>query len=362
MAKCQSGGSVSVLRWLGGEIPKIHFGLPLNGLLAAALLFFVSLTPHLGAADAAPAVPAAKTDATTVIVVVGAAGEDEFGKVFSEEAARWEKVCEQAKAKHLTIGLATEGSVLDHDAVQQALEAETKDGEGELWVVFIGHGTFDGKEAKFNLRGPDLGATELAQWLQPFHRPLAIIDTSSASAPFLNKLAGPRRVVITATRSGFEQNYTRFGRFFSEAIGDPQGDLDKDGETSLLEAYLSASARLTEFYKTEGRLATEHPLIDDNGDGLGTPPDWFKGVRAVKKAQGGATADGPRAQQFVLLRSPDEQKLSTAVRIQRDELEIALVKLRDTKAKLSEDEYYRRLEELLLQIARLYETPVTPAS
>ena len=115
----------------------------------------------------------------------------------------------------------------------------------------------------------------------------------------------------------------------------------------------SASARLTEFYKTEGRLATEHPLIDDNGDGLGTPPDWFKGVRAVKKAQGGATADGPRAQQFVLLRSPDEQKLSTAVRIQRDELEIALVKLRDTKAKLSEDEYYRRLEELLLQIAEV---------
>lgn len=331
-------------------------------LLASALLSGGLPLASLEAAETVPTAPAAKTDATTVIVVVGAAGEEEYGKVFSEEAARWEKVSEQAKAKHVTIGFATTGPELDHAAVQHALEAEAKEGEGELWLVFIGHGTFDGKEAKFNLRGPDLGATELAQWLQPFHRPLAIIDTSSASAPFLNKLAGPRRVVITATRSGFEQNYTRFGRFFSEAIGDPQGDLDKDGETSLLEAFLSASARLTEFYKTEGRLATEHPLIDDNGDGLGTPPDWFKGVRAIKKAQGGASADGPRAQQFVLLRSENEQKLSTAVRIQRDELEIALVKLRDTKANLPEDEYYRRLEELLLQIARLYEAPAVPAS
>jgi hypothetical protein len=333
--------------------------------LVVALALAGFMPTQAGAAEAAlaaPVAPAAKTDATTVIVVVGAAGEEEFGKVFSEEATRWEKVSEQAKAKHRTIGLVAEGSELDHDAVQHALEAETKDGDGELWVVLIGHGTFDGKEAKFNLRGPDLGASELALWLQPFHRPLAIVDTSSSSAPFLSKLAGPRRAVVTATRSGFEQNYTRFGRFFSEAIGDPQGDLDKDGETSLLEAFLSASARLTEFYKTEGRLATEHPLLDDNGDGLGTPPDWFKGVRAVKKAQGGATADGPRAQQFVLLRSEDERKLSPTVRAQRDELELALAKLRDTKAKLPEDEYYRRLEELLLQIARLYEAPATPAS
>ena len=323
----------------------------LAGLILLAVPAFAETAPK------APPVPGAASDGTTVIVVVGAPGEEEFGTVFTEETGRWGKVVAQAGARQLTIGQAATGPMTDFNLLKQALEAEPKEGRGELWLVFIGHGTFDGKEAKFNLRGPDLGATELALWLQPFHRPLAVIDTSSASAPFLNKLAGANRVVITATRSGFEQNYARFGRFISEAIGDPQGDIDKDGETSLLEAFLSASARLTEFYKTEGRLATEHPLLDDNGDGLGTPPDWFRGVRAIKKAANGATADGLRAQQFVLVRSAAEQKLSPAVRAQRDELELALGKLRDSKAKLAEDEYYRRLEALLLELAKLYETP-----
>ncbi len=306
----------------------------------------------------APAAAAA-TDQATVVVVVGAAGEEEFGTVFKEEASHWEKACTQAGARRIEIGQAAAGKISDFDQLKQVLEAEPKEGTGDLWVVLIGHGTFDGHDAKFNLRGPDLSATDLALWLQPFHRPLAIIDTSSASAPFLAKLAGVNRVVITATRSGFEQNYTRFGRYFAEAIGDPQGDIDKDGETSLLEAFLSASARLAEFYKTEGRLATEHPLIEDNGDGLGTPPDWFRGVRAVKKASNGATVDGIRAQQFVLVPSAAEQKLSPATRAERDRLELALAKLRDSKARLPEDEYYRRLEALLLELAKLYEPPAS---
>jgi hypothetical protein len=305
---------------------------------------------------AEPATPAAG-DAATVIVVVGAAGEEEYGTVFAEEADHWEQASAKGGAKCVTIGRAAPGPATDYDLLKHALESEKKDGAGELWLVLIGHGTFDGKEAKFNLRGPDVSATELALWLKPYQRPLAVIDTSSSSAPFLSKLSGPNRVVVTATRSGFEQNYTRFGRFLAAAIDDPQTDLDKDGETSLLEAFLSASARLAEYYKTEGRLATEHPLIDDNGDGLGTPPDWFRGVRAVKKARDGATADGARAQQFVLVHSAAEQKLAPEVRARRDELELALAKLRDAKAKMAEDEYYRQLEVLLLKLARLYEQP-----
>ena len=89
----------------------------------------------------------------------------------------------------------------------------------ELWLVLLGHGTFDGKVAKFNLRGPDFSADELASWLQPFKRPLAVIDCSSCSAPFLPKLSAPGRVIITATRSGNEENYARFGQYISEAIG-----------------------------------------------------------------------------------------------------------------------------------------------
>jgi mannose-6-phosphate isomerase-like protein (cupin superfamily) len=291
----------------------------------------------------------------TVIVAVGAPGEEEFGQGFAQWAGLLEKASHQAGGKEIIIGLQTTNAALDRDLLQQALAHEPKDGAAELWVVLIGHGTFDGKEAKFNLRSNDVSAVELAEWLQPFRRPVAIINASSASAPFLQKLSGTNRVVITATRSGSEVNFARFGRYFSAAIADPAADLDKDGQTSLLEAYLMAARRVKEFYETEGRLATEHALLDDNGDGLGTPPDWFRGIRAVKSAKDGAALDGLRAHQFHLVRSEAELKLPPEVRARRDALEQSIAKLRDSKRTLAEDDYYQKLEVLLLEIARLYE-------
>ncbi len=142
----------------------------------------------------------------------------------------------------------------------------------------------------------------------------------------------------------------------SESIADLSADLDKDGQTSLLEAFLMASRHVKEFYDVEGRLATEHALVDDTGDGMGTPPDWFRGVRASKSAKDGATLDGFRAHQFHLVKSEAEQKLSPAVRTQRNELERAIATLRETKTKLPEDEYYQKLEVMLLELSRLYES------
>lgn len=293
-------------------------------------------------------------DRATVLLVVGAEGEAEYRAQFAAQVPLWGKVAAQAGAKKVVVGgdAAVEGAT-DFERLKQALEAEPKTG-GELWVVLIGHGTYDGKDAKFNLRGPDLTATDLAAWLQPFKRPLAVINTASASAPFIGKLAGPNRVVITATRTGNEQNFARFGPYLAEAMGDPKSDLDQDGQTSLLEAFLSASARVKEFYKTEGRLATEHALIDDNGDGLGTPADWFRGTRATKKAKDGAALDGARAGQFHLVRSEAEARLTAAQRARRDELERAVEALRESKAKLSEDDYYGKLEALMVELARMY--------
>ena len=100
---------------------------------------------------------------------------------------------------------------------------------------------------------PGCPAAELAVWLKPFRRPLAVINTASCSAPFLNLLSAANRVVITATRSGYEQNYTRFGQYLAEALADPGADLDKDGQVSLLEAFLTASHQAAEFYKVQGR-------------------------------------------------------------------------------------------------------------
>jgi hypothetical protein len=300
-------------------------------------------------------------DRTTVIIVVGASGEAEFGSNFVRQASVLERACQQADCRRITLGLDA-GQTNDFERLKQTLEAEPKDGPSDLWLVLIGHGTFDGKEARFNLRGPDVSATELASWLQPFHRRMAIINTASSSAPFLNKLSRTNRVIITATRSGNEMNFARFGQYFCEAITNPEADLDKDEQVSLLEAFLMASRQAGEFYKVEGRLATEHALLDDNGDGLGTPAEWFRGLRATKKPKDNAPVDDLLAQQFHLLSSPTDQKLSPDQRVRRDALERAVVLHREKKKQLPEDEYYRELEKLLLELGRFYESnAVVPA-
>lgn len=292
-------------------------------------------------------------DRATVIVAVGAAGEDEFGTDFQKSAQLWIDACKKGGANCVAIGLDPTNATSDLERLKQTLSLEPKESVNELWLVLLGHGTFDGKVAKVNLRGPDLSADDLFAWLQPFKRPLAIIDCTSASAPFLGRLSAPGRVVITATRSGYEENYARFGKYLSEAIADPNADLDKDGQTSLLEAFLMASRRVAEFYDSAGRLATEHALLDDNGDGLGTPADWFRGVHAVKRAKDGAPLDGFRAGQFFLVRSEQERQIPPALRARRDQLELAVAKLRDSKEKLNEDDYYHQLEILLLELAKL---------
>ena len=289
----------------------------------------------------------------TVIVLVGAPGEESFGKVFADAAANWKKAAHSAGAKFIEIGVSESPATNDLQEFRSALERASKDTNDELWVAMIGHGTFDGRQTKFNLRGPDLSALELSNLLAAVHRPVAIINGSSSSGPFIKALSAPNRIVVTATRSGAEENFTRFGKYVSLAIADPEADLDKDGQTSLLEAFLMASRRVAEFYKNEGRLATEHALIDDNGDGFGTPSEWFRGIRAVKKAANDSPLDGMRAHQWHLIRSTQDQKLSPEDRKRRDELELEINQLRQYKTQMSEDEYYSKLEALLTKLGEI---------
>ena len=322
---------------------------PLIGLL----LFNVSALP---AGD--PNAPSMETP--TVVVVVGAAGTPEYGAPFAQWADLWHEACSKAGATFVSIGLDNVGEPNDRTTLQNTLMRESQQSNAALWLVLIGHGTFDSRTAKFNLRGPDLSADDLSEWLKAATRPLAIINTTSSSAPFLNKLSAAGRVVITATKSGYEQNVTRFGQYLAETIAQPQADLDKDGQTSLLESFLAASKRTNDFYSAAGRLVTEHALLDDNGDGLGTRADWFRGVRPVEKAEGGASLDGYRAHQFHLVHSEFENKMPSRLRAERDRLELEVVKLRDAKESFSEEEYYTRLENLLVEIAQIYEQTDTP--
>ncbi len=302
-------------------------------------------------------VGAPSVEQPSVVVVVGSPGEDEYGEKFNEWADRWELAAQQAGAIFLRVGDDPSGQTNDRERLKQLLADEPKESTAELWLIFIGHGTFDGQSAKFNLRGPDVTATNLAEWLEPFKRRLAVINCGASSAPFINKLSSPGRIVVTATKSGFEQNYARFGDYISAAIVDPAADLDKDQQTSLLEAFLSASSRVAEFYEEEARLSTETALVDDNGDELGTPAAWFRGIRSTRQAKDGAELDGLRAHQLHLIHSPLEQNMPPEIRNQRDELERAIEALRATKSEATDlDEYYAKLEPLLVELAGLYQS------
>ena len=290
----------------------------------------------------------------TVIVVTGAPGNEEYGAMFDEWASRWEKAAGEAEADIIRIGETRQDALTDRDILRQHLEQLDKQQTSTLWLVLIGHGTYDGRQAKFNLNGPDISAEEFVAWLESVEMPTAVINCASSSGPFINKLSGPNRVVVTATKSGSQYNFARFGDYISNAIADEKADLDKDNQTSLLEAFLSASAGVAEFYQEDARLATEHSLLDDNGDALGTPADWFRGFRAVRSAKEGAQPDGHRANQFVLVPRGAEADISDEVRRQRESLENQVETLRRKKDQMEEAEYYHQLESLFVELATLY--------
>lgn len=323
--------------------------------LSAAIVVAIAATAQVGTITAAP--PAtARADRPTLIVVVGAPGDDEYGEVFAEEVKQWRDTAAAAEATLHVIGDAPAASTSDKDRLLKLLGAEPRAAtEPPLWLVLIGHGTFDGRTAAFNLRGPDLSPAELSTALAEMPRPTVIVNTTAASAPFLTALSAPGRAVVTATKSGQERNYARFGRYFARRVADPAADLDKDDQTSLFEAFLSAARDTAEFYEGEGRIATEHPLLDDDGDGRGVRFDFFQRGRLVKRPAGEAAADGDFARRLHLKSAAADRSLSPDHRTTRDQLEAELAQLRLRKTTLLDAEYFIELERILVALARLYD-------
>jgi hypothetical protein len=214
----------------------------------------------------------------TLVLVVGAPGEPEYAEAFSNWAGLWKQAATQGDMQVRVIGLDANGSTSatnDLTRLLNVLTEETARPAGELWLVFIGHGTYDGREAKFNLRGPDLSAEDLAAVLETMPPALGsgsmrLRQRPIPAGPFR---AWPRHHHGHAQRLRSQLRPLR--RLLARALADPAADLDHDGQVSLLEAFLMAARQDGSILPRQGRLMTEHVLLDDNGDGLGTPPEWF---------------------------------------------------------------------------------------
>lgn len=219
--------------------------------------------------------------------------------------------------------------------------------QDQVLIVLIGHGSESGGEARLNLPGPDLTASDLAGWLDGFPtQTVAVVNTASASGGFLPALSREGRIVVTATRSARERNRTHFGSFFVNAFSGGGADTDKDERVSLLEAFSYARFEVERLYSRDNRLQTEHALLDDDGDGEGsTEPGLGAG-------------DGRLASRFFLAaerlavsaQAADDPELAPLLERKR-ELEAAVADLRARKDDVDPGAYETELERLLLELA-----------
>jgi hypothetical protein len=147
--------------------------------------------------------------------------------------------------------------------------------EDTLWVFVLGHCHYDGRHSWFNIPGPDINQLDFGKLFAGMRsREQAFFITTSASGFYLRPLAAPGRMVASATEPAQEVNETYFPHKLAKALADPppfpELDMDEDGRPTLLDAYLWAAKATAEEFGPNMLLATEHSLLDDNGDGKGS--------------------------------------------------------------------------------------------
>lgn len=290
---------------------------------------------------------AQKTDPNKFAVIInGAGGEPEYAKQFTEWTTQLSSVLAKRysfDSNRIKVLSEKQANAEEVKRTFGSLKSEL-DANNVLFVFLIGHGSFDGKEAKFNLVGPDLSASDYNQLLTSLPtRRIVVFNMSSASGEFVKPLSAKGRIVITATRNGQETNATRFAGFFIAALNATDGDTDQDGHTSVLEAFVYANRLTEEFYKRAGRLATEHALIDDNGDGVGREkPEAGEGLLA-------------RATYLDSLSVDEAAASATTGRLlkERSRLEGEIEQLIARKGNMAEAEYEATLERLFIELAKV---------
>jgi hypothetical protein len=289
-------------------------------------------------------------------VIVGLAGDPEHGELFQ----KWGSSLVDAATKRYGIPPDHVVYLVDKPgAGQGATGQSTRDGivkafesiaqkaapEDVVFVVLLGHGTFDGRVAKFNLPGPDMTPADfqpLLKRLEP--RRVVLVNTASASGPFIEALSAPGRTIVTATRNGAERFATLFGGFFVEALTADTADADKNKRVSVLEAFNYARGEVVKAYEREGIMLTEHALLDDTGDKEGSAQptaDGKEGRVAAVLALGSASSAEPL---------PADPKLRGLYE-ERRTLERRVESLRLLKDSMDPQRYASELEKAATELA-----------
>jgi hypothetical protein len=293
---------------------------------------------------------------THVLVIVGLAGDPEHGELFR----RWAGTLVDSATGRFGIpkdrvaylaedpakdARATGTSTRDDIARAFATLSKNATADDVVFVVLIGHGTFDGKVAKFNLPGPDMTPADFAPLVAAIpSKHLVFVNTASSSAPFIAELAAPGRTIVTATRTGAEKFATLFGGYFIDALTSDAADVNRNNRVSVLEAFDSAEREVARAYEKAGTMLTEHPLLDDSGDREGSPTPTAEGKNGREAAilsLGAVAAAEPLT---------DDPKLR-ALYAERRELEQRVEALTLKKSSMDPAQYASELEKALTDLA-----------
>jgi hypothetical protein len=307
---------------------------------------------------AAPSRAAAQDGDTHILIITGLSGEARFAAQYREwgaalvstardrqgvPAANVVWLAEREDVHELVSGRSTRENV---EAQLRGIAARARPADRVLILLF-GHGTFANGETLFNLPGRNINGRDLAALLEPVRAgSVAIVNASSSSGGHIQDLAAPNRVVITATRTGFERNETVFGGHFVAALtGSTEADTDNDGRVSLLEAFEYTRREVEREYQRTNRLQTEHAVIDGIGDGRGVAaaePGSPHGAlaRAFHLGARTTTAGGRPA-------SPELRALYA----EKDRIEAELAALRARRESMPERAYDDALEALLVELS-----------
>jgi hypothetical protein len=279
----------------------------------------------------------ASAQQTHVLVVVGVPGDEEHAATFQKwaasfiDAAKKKENVPDANITLLADRKATREGVTQAfaDLARRAKPSDT------VFVLLIGHGSFDGTSAAFNLPGPDLTAADYAKLLGTVTSThVVFVDTSSSSGAFLPTVSAPGRVVVTATKTGGERNETIFPEFFIAAFSDEAADRDRNGHISVAEAFEYAKTKVAQAFQQKGYLLTEHATLDEGG----LPSLAAQAFLGTGRSDVAAKVD---------MSDPAMRALVEA----RDALEQEIAALRLLKASMDPDKYDAQMEKLLTDMA-----------
>jgi hypothetical protein len=283
------------------------------------------------------------------LTVAGLGGEPDYEQRFTELAADLDRIFKGAGATSHVFTLSGKAATRARLAeTLQAIASQARP-EDDFVLMLIGHGSFDGLQYKFNLVGPDISATALAQECsQIASKRQLIVNTTSASGGSIAALARSGRAVIAATKSGTEKNATVFARYWVEALQDPTADVDKNESISALEAFRYATTKTAAFYESQKRLATEHAVFADTGTGAA--------VRVASAASGaGRMLSGLTLVRLGAERTATADPAKRSLLAKKEQLERRIDTLKYQRAALSPQEYKQQLTESLVALAKVQE-------